>query len=50
MIINRFFYFERSFAEQFFLFDIRNTQHISKGRNREQQIARNSKLQYLFQK
>ena len=51
MIINHFFfYFERSFAQQFFLFDIRKTQDISKGGNWEQQIARNSRLQYLFQK
>ena len=31
MIINDFFYFASSFAAQFFLFDIRMMQEISKG-------------------
>ena len=50
MIINHFFCFTSSFPAQFLLFDIRMTQEVSKGESREQQIARNGKLQYLFQK
>ena len=48
LIINHFFYFASSFAVQFPLFDIKMTQKTLG--NWEQQIARNSKSQYLFQK
>ena len=44
MIINHFFYFSRSFAAQFLLFDIRD---IKRG-NWEQQIARDGKLNTYF--
>ena len=44
MIINHFFYFSRSFAAQFLLFDIRE---IKRG-NRERQIARDGKLNIYF--
>ena len=50
MIINPFFCFASSFAAQYLHFYIRMTQEIIKRRSRERQIARNGKLQYLFQK
>ena len=48
MTINEYFYFASSLAAQFLLFDIRMTQQYQKG-SWKQQIARNGKLQYLFQ-
>ena len=49
ILINRFFFISQAHRNQFLLFDVRMTQKISKVGNWERQIARNGKLQYLFQ-
>ena len=51
MIINHFFFVSQAHSQlNFCIFFIRMTQEIIKRGSRERQIARNGKLQYLFQK
>ena len=49
MIINHFFCFASSFTAQIFAFLYQNDARNFKRQSREQQIARNGKLQCLFQ-
>ena len=49
MIINHFFCFASSFTAQIFAFLYQNDARNIKRQSREQQIARNGKLQCLFQ-